>query len=475
TQAWHRNGLPAPEAGDVAWLVTTVSAAADRVESGNLPWGTHLISLSNAMSALAADFPEHGQSIARSAARLLDRLTQHGVTAGAGGLAEFMYGLDKLGDCPAAAEFIQASLSHLERSYRILGRQASIMLYGVRKQSNSGDIESLIKILAGKIDVQDNMEVKYLAKLALSLQDRPLSIGKLKWQTMLSKQLFNARPTFYIDIIKILMGCVPPAPATLPAQTRALLRSLANCLPSDGPESGELACRMLAEATLLLAPHLADEDAHALLRKIAVKIGMPEHAAEFATATAVDGPQLVYRMLGGDSLFDTGLDLHNCSAQLASTLVEQCLAKMDHDKSSLKIITGTGRTHPGKEGKMLALVKQVAQRHPVRVVDDRWSAAVVELRFHPWPSSSGQHGARRLAQKRKAQDHERPDAVKKPRLSPELEQRNIAPEYGLDSAQQVDLQWVATDLADGYLPSDNVWSDEEETEVAVNLKDGLAR
>jgi hypothetical protein len=233
---------------------------------------------------------------------------------------------------------------------------------------------------------------------------------------------------------------------------------------------------MLAEATLLLAPHSADEDARALMTKLAVKMGMPEHAADIATATAADGPQLAYRMLGGDNFFDTALDLHNCSAQLATTVVEQCLAKMNHDNSSLQIITGTGRAHPGKEGKMLDLVEQVARRYPVRLLKDRWSAAIVEVSFHPWRFKSVQDAGTGPALKRKAQDYERPDAAKKPRLSPDLEQKRIASEHDMDGVRQVDLDVeLATDLADGYLPSDNVWSDEEETEMATNLKNGLAR
>jgi hypothetical protein len=438
-QACRPADLPPPEADDAAWLVATVASAAESTPSRHTRWGTQLISLGNAMSAMAADFPEHGQSIACSAARLLDMLTQADLTASSGGLAEFMYALRKLGDCPAAGEFIRASLPHLNRISRILVRQACIMLYGVREQQNSSDIESLTEILTWKTDMKDGLEVKYLAKLALSLRDRPSRSAKLAWQSILGRQFLKTRPTAYIDIVKVLMGCFPTDTASLPAQTRALLRALATCLPEHAPQSRALACRMLAEATLLLAPHSADEDARALMTKLAVKMGMPEHAADIATATAADGPQLAYRMLGGDNFFDTALDLHNCSAQLATTVVEQCLAKMNHDNSSLQIITGTGRAHPGKEGKMLDLVEQVARRYPVRLLKDRWSAAIVEVSFHPWRFKSVQDAGTGPALKRKAQDYERPDAAKKPRLSPDLEQKRIASEHDMDGVRQLDL------------------------------------
>ena len=474
-QEYRPADLPPPGADDAAWLVATLASAAEKALGGPTRWGTHLISLANAMSALAADFPAHGQSIACSAARLLEMLTQAGITASSGGLAEFMYGLRKLGDCPAGGKFIKSSLPHLDRNSRILGRQASIMLYGVRKQSNSGDIESLTNILTSKIDMEDDLEVKYLAKLGLSLRDRPSLSAKLTWQPILGKQLLKTRPHACIDIIKVLMGCFPTDAPPLPAQTRALLRDLVACLPDHAPHSRELACRMLAEATLMLAPHFADEDAQALLRKLAVTVGMPDHATALAIATAADGPQLTYRMLGGEKLFDTGLDLHGCSAQLAATVVEQCLSRMNHDNSSLRIITGTGRSHPGREGKMLALVEQVAQRYPVRLLKERWSDGEVEFSFHPWPFRLGQEVGAGPAQKRKAQDHERPHAAKKPRLSPAPEQKSIEPRHGMDGMRQIDLEVkVATALADGYLPSDTLWNDEGEADVATSLKDALA-
>jgi hypothetical protein len=84
------------------------------------------------------------------------------------------------------------------------------MLYGVREQQNSSDIESLTEILTWKTDMKDGLEVKYLAKLALSLRDRPSRSAKLAWQSILGRQFLKTRPTAYIDIVKVLMGCFPP-------------------------------------------------------------------------------------------------------------------------------------------------------------------------------------------------------------------------------------------------------------------------